>query len=313
MTTAASVPSPDHPGALNWALILALGVVWGAAFMGIALSLRGFGPLSVAALRTVFGAAALLAIAGALGQGPSALWRAGGARGLGMVALLGLTMVAIPYGLLGWALQHVPSAFAGVAMGAVPLLVLPLVAVFSPEEGIGPRRLTGVGLGFLGLVALIGPGALAGEGPEVLTGRLACVAVALCYAVSMVLTRRAPPMPSVGFAAGTLVAGAVALTPAMLALEGWPRAWPAGPTAALLLTALLPTALAAAIRVHVITTAGSLFMSLTNYIVPVFSVLFGLVLLGEAPGAGLFAGLALILSGIAIAQSRALAARLRRG
>ncbi len=311
--TTQMAPSPDHPGAFNWALVLALGVIWGAAFMGIALSLRGFEPLSVAALRTVFGAAALLAIASAMGQGPRAVWRAGGARGLGFLAVLGLTMVALPYGLLAFALQHVPSAFAGVAMGAVPLLVLPLVAVFTPEEGIGPRRLTGVTLGFAGLVVLIGPGALAGGEGAVLAGRLACIAVALCYAVSMVVTRRAPPMPPVGFAAGTLVIGSIVLCPIMLAVEGLPPAWPTGPTVALLLTALLPTAVAAAIRVYVITTAGSLFMSLTNYIVPIFSVIFGISLMGEAPDAGLYAGLALILTGIALAQSKALVAFFRGG
>jgi drug/metabolite transporter (DMT)-like permease len=221
-------------------------------------------------------------------------------------------MVALPYGLLAWALQHVPSAFAGVAMGAVPLLVLPLVAIFTPDEGIGPRRLAGVALGFAGLVLLLGPGAFDGEGGAVLAGRLACIGVALCYAVSMVVTRRAPPMPPVGFAAGTLVVGAGLLAPVMLAGEGWPASWPAGPTAALLFTALLPTAIAAAIRVYVIVTAGSLFMSLTNYIVPVFSVVFGIAFLGETPGAGLYAGLGLILAGIALAQSRALLAWLRR-
>lgn len=311
-TETAHPPSPDHPGALNWALLVALGVIWGAAFMGIALSLRGFDPMSVAALRTVFGALALLAIASALGQGPGALWRAGGARGLRFVATLGVTMVAVPYGLLAWALQHVPSAFAGVAMGAVPLLVLPLVAIFTPDEGIGPRRLAGVGLGFVGLVVLIGPGALASGADAALAGRLACIAVALCYAVSMVVTRRAPPMPPVGFAAGTLVAGSVVLTPLMLAAEGWPSAWPPGPTAALLFTALLPTAVAAAMRVQIIVTAGSLFMSLTNYIVPVFSVIFGIALMGETPDAGLYAGLGLILAGIALAQSRALSRILSR-
>jgi drug/metabolite transporter (DMT)-like permease len=312
-TETAHPPSPDHPGALNWALLVSLGVIWGAAFMGIALSLRGFEPMSVAALRTVFGAVALLAIASAMGQGPLALWRAGGARGLAFVAVLGVTMVSVPYGLLAWALQHVPSAFAGVAMGAVPLLVLPLVAIFTPDEGIGPRRLAGVGLGFVGLVVLIGPGALApGAADDALAGRLACIAVALCYAVSMVVTRRAPPMPPVGFAAGTLVVGSIVLTPVMLAAEGWPSHWPAGPSAALLFTALLPTAVAAAMRVQIIVTAGSLFMSLTNYIVPVFSVMFGIALMGETPDAGLYAGLGLILAGIALAQSRALLARFRQ-
>jgi len=309
--TAALLPSPEHPGALNWALVTSLGVIWGAAFMGQALALEGFGPFAVAALRTAVGAVALLALAAALGQGPAALARAGGVRGMATVGLLGVTTVAAPFALLAWGLQHVPSAFAGVTMGAVPLLILPLVAIFSPEEGIGPRRLMGVGLGFLGILLLVGPGALAGGSEMLLPGRLACLGAATCYAASSVITRRAPAMPPVGFAAGTIVVGAVVLLPVMVAREGWPTAAPGGPTGALVLTALFPTALAAAIRVRVITTAGSLFMSLTSYMVPVWSVIFGVTLLGEALEPTLLAGLALILSGIAIAQSRALIARVR--
>ncbi|NBC96984.1 MAG: EamA family transporter [Deinococcus-Thermus bacterium] len=309
--TAVLSPSPEHPGALNWALVTALGAIWGAAFMGQALALEGFGPVSVAALRTAIGAVALFAIAAALGQGPGAVARAGGARGVATVCVLGVTTVAAPFGLLAWGLQHVPSAFAGVAMGAVPLLILPLVAIFSPEEGIGPRRLTGVALGFAGILLLVGPGALAGGSEMLLPGRLACLGAAACYAVSSVITRRAPPMPPVGFAAGTLVVGALVLLPFMILREGWPSAAPPGPTAALVLTALFPTGLAAAIRVRVITTAGSLFMSLTSYMVPVWSVIFGVTLMGETLEVALFAGLGLILAGIAIAQSRALLAHFR--
>ena len=41
--------------------------------------------------------------------------------------------------LLAWGQQHVSSAFPGIAMGAIPLMILPLAYIFSPDEGIGPR------------------------------------------------------------------------------------------------------------------------------------------------------------------------------
>jgi drug/metabolite transporter (DMT)-like permease len=185
---------------------------------------------------------------------------------------------------------------------------LPLVALFSPEEGIGPRRVAGVGLGFVGLALLLGEGAL-DDGS--LAGRMACVAAAMCYAVGSVLTRRAPPMPPVALATGTLCTAAIVLIPLAFIMEGIPEAVAPGPAFALLYVALFPTAIAAVIRVRVIKTAGSLFMSLTSYMVPVWAVVFGIVLLGESLPPQLFYALALILLGIALSQSRAILGALR--
>ena len=301
-----STPTPQNPGALNWLLIVLLGMIWGAAFMSVGLSLEGFGPWQTAAGRTLLGGAVLWGIGALLGQGLGTL---PDRRAWAYSAAIGAGAIALPFALLSWGQQFVPSAFAGVAMGAVPLLVLPLVAIFSREEGIGPRRIIGVVLGFLGLAILLGPEAFSSTGREVEhLGRLACLGAAGCYAAGSVITRRAPAMPPLAFAAATLVIAAVILVPIALVVEGVPTDWPISPTAALIYAALLPTALAAVIRVRVITTAGSLFMSLTSYQVPIWSVIFGVTLMGESLPPQLFIALALILSGIAISQSRALSA-----
>lgn len=300
-------PSPNSPGALNWALITGLGVIWGGAFMGIATALDGFGLWTVTAGRVLLGAAVLTPVGIALGQPP---WKLGSRRSAAFAGLIGLFAVALPFALLSYGLQHVPSAFAGVTMGAVPLLVLPLVAIFSPEEGIGPRRIAGVALGFVGLVLLVGDGAF--EGNAAIPGRIACLLAALCYAAGSVLTRRAPRMPPIAFAGATLLVASAALTPLALWLEGVPESLPLRPSLGLLYIGVLPTALAAVIRVRVITTAGSLFMSLTSYMVPVWSVIFGIALMHEDLPAGLFLSLALILAGIALSQWRAFAAALTR-
>lgn len=290
--------SPTAPGALNWLLIVSLGVIWGTAFMGVSTALTGLTPWWITAGRVALAALILVPVGAMMGQG---LGTIRGAHAWIVVAFIGLFSTALPFALLSWGLTQVPSAFAGVAMGSVPLLVLPLVALFLPDEGIGPRRIIGVTLGFVGLIILMGPGAF-GEGT--LAGRVACIASAACYAVGSVVTRRAPPIPPVAFAAGSMMIGTLALVPLAFALEGQPDLTRATALWALLYVALLPTALAAIIRVRVITTAGSLFMSLTSYMVPIWAVIFGVTIMGEALPAQLFWALGIILAGIGISQSR---------
>ena len=74
----------------------------------------------------------------------------------------------------------------------------------------------------------------------------------------------------------------------------------------------MPTAIASFLRVQIITSAGSLFMSVTAYLVPVWSVIFGVTLMGEDLPPQLYIALALILSGIGLSQSRKLGQILKR-
>ncbi|MEM8631310.1 MAG: DMT family transporter [Pseudomonadota bacterium] len=305
----AQATTPASPGTLNWILVVALGAIWGAAFMSVSVALEGFGPVWLAALRVAIAAVVLAVIGHLMGQGLARVPR----RAAPYVALLGVGAVALPFLLLSWGQQYVPSAFAGVAMGTVPLLVVPLVALFSPEEGIGPRRIAGMALGFLGIVTLFGPDAWSGHSETFgFWGQAACIVAAGCYAGGSVLTRRTPKTPPLALAAGSLVAASVILLPLALVVEGVPEAPSAKPTLALLYAALFPTAIAAVIRVRVITTAGSLFMSLTSYMVPVWAVIFGIALLGEDLPQSLFWGLGLILAGIALSQWSSVRAALRR-
>ena len=116
-------PSPQSPGLFNWILLLGLGVIWGAAFMSVAVALEGFGPITVAALRVTLGAAGLWAIAVAMGQPLKTI----PANGRFHVIYVGVAATALPFMLLSWGITHVPSAFAGIAMGALPILMVPLV------------------------------------------------------------------------------------------------------------------------------------------------------------------------------------------
>ena len=270
--------------------------------MSMAVALEQYGPLTVAAGRIGIGALALLAVV-AVTRPRDLVIR--NPKILGLILLLGILNFAMPFSLLAWGLQQVPSAFAGVAMGSSPIFVLLLAYLFVPDEQIGPRRIAGVILGFVGLLVLILPGASVGLGAgETIAARLACVSAALCYAVGGILIRRAPPIPPMVFTAGMLTAGALTLTPLALVVEGLPQITDGRATWAMFYVGLIPTGLAFLLRVMLIQSEGPIFMSLVAYIVPIWAVLLGVILLGETLEPSTYIATAIILSGVALTQLR---------
>lgn len=287
----------DNPTTRDWAGVTALGLIWGGTFMVVAIALEGYGPVTVATARTTLGAVTLLLVMVLTGRkwpswDPLLWW---------YITIGGLLSTAVPFILLSWGLQFVPSAFAGLSMSAVPLMVLPLAHFFS-DETLNLRRLIGVFIGFCGALLLIGPGLLAlGQG-NVPLAQLACLAAALSYAVSSIFTRQCPPIDPVSLSALSLLVGALPLVPLMLLIEGVPNWEGARPSFAIIILGVLPTALATLLRVSIIRSAGSVFMTLVNYQVPAWSMVFGAWILSEALPLRFFAALALILTGLAISQ-----------
>ena len=290
-----SAPSPTI---WNWISIATLGLIWGATFMVVAIALEGYGPLTVACARTTLGAIALLALMVLLKR-PLPVFTPTMRRYL---IAIGLLNTALPFALLSWGQQYVPSAFAGISMAALPLFVLPLAHLFTDEK-MSLRNTLGVILGFIGATVLIGPGVFRiGTGWEPL-GQLACIGASISYAVSSIMTRRCPPIDPITMAALLLTVGTVALIPAMLIFEGIPSVGDARPTIAIIVLGFIPTALAALVRVATIRSAGAIFMTLVNYQVPVWSMIFGAWVLSEVLPLRFFVALGLILIGLAISQA----------
>jgi drug/metabolite transporter (DMT)-like permease len=290
------------PGPSSWALLFFLSLVWGGAFMSMAVALEEYGPLTVAASRICIGAMALLCAAA--GTNPRDLIIRD-TKALGFIWALGVVNFVLPFSLLAWGIQLVPSAFAGVAMGSSPLFVLFLAYIFVPDEQIGPRRLVGIILGFIGILVLVLPGASVGLGSsETIVPRIACVAAAFCYSVGAILIRRAPPIPPIVFTAGMLTAGSLVLIPVAILVEGVPEVTASRATWAVLYAGILPTGLAFVLRVVLIRFKGPIFMSLVAYIVPLWAVLLGVIFLGETPEPSTYIAAAIILFAVGLTQMR---------
>lgn len=288
-----------QPTAMNWISIGLLGIIWGGTFMVVSIALQDYGPVTVACARTALGALSMIALAFMLRRPlPSR-------ETYRPLLIIGATNTAIPFLLLSWGQQYVPSAFAGITMAALPLFVLPLAHCFS-DETLNKRRLIGVIIGFFGALWLIGPSALRpGAGIEGIA-QLACLAATFSYASSSVMTRRCPPIDPVTMTAATLAVGSGLLLPLMLLTEGMPTWHGRNSSYAIIFLGFFPTALAALLRVSVIRSAGSVFMTLVNYQVPVWSMLFGTIVLNENLPFRFYGALGLILVGLATSQWQSL-------
>lgn len=295
----------NSPGAANWAKLLFLGVIWGASFMAVSLALRGFPPMTIAALRISIGALCLLGVLYAMGIALPTL-RSREGRLIWACALgMGFFSNALPFSLLSWGQTHVASGFAGVCMAVVPLFVLPLAHLLVPGETMTLRRTISFFVGFSGVVVLIGLDAFRTAGSDFESlARLACLGASLCYALGSIITRLCPQVNMLALSAAALLCGAGMMVPAALWAEGVPTLPEALPLAAVFYLGLLPTALAQVLLVQVARSAGPAFLSTVNYQVPVWSVIFGALLLGETLPPQLFVAMTLILGGLVLSRGR---------
>ncbi len=283
-----------------WPLILLLAAMWGASYLFIKVAVEDIPPAAMTEFRVLFAGLLLAAYL---------VWRMGAARAVDELRaawrpclVLGVINGALPMGLVAWGETHIDSSVAGIAQATVPIFTFLLAARFLPHEPVGPIRVVGVALGFVGVAVLAGLDAEAGW--WAIAGTLAVVLSSLSYASGGVYgQRQVRDIPGPVLAAGSMLAAALVLAP--LAIADPPRELP-GSTALAGLAALIviPTFAGQLLLFRVLALHGSRKLSIVTYLMPAFAVAYGAVLLDEAVTGAMIAGFALILGGVALASGQ---------
>jgi drug/metabolite transporter (DMT)-like permease len=283
-----------QPTRHDYALLVALGAVWGSSFLLIKLAVATIPPVTVASGRIAVGALVLALIVAARRE----CWPRTPRSWL-LLAIMGVIGNVIPFSLINWGEVRIDSGLAAILMSTVPLATILLAPAFVRDEPITAGKLIGVGLGMAGVAVLIGPGVLLGAHGELLA-EIAVTTAALCYAVNGLVARQLPPMPVEVISAGTLLSATIAGLPLCLAVD---RPWEIAPSAlslaALVGLGIVNTAGGYLLLFKLVVRAGAGFASLNNFLVPLFGVLWGVLLLSERPSPQALLGLLLIFAGLA--------------
>ena len=293
----------------HWMMVSTLGIVWGSTFLFIELALQGITPLWLTSARIVFATIITSIIwlmrGGKLFTTEETAWL--------RLGIIGIISTALPFQLISWGQQYVTSSFAGLAMASMPLFVLPLAYLFNTNEALDRSKFIGLIVGFLGIFILFSPDFTLGNETSILLtfGKLACILAAFCYASNSILMRKLPRIDSVGLAAVSLLIGSLWVILWALAIEGPPPRISLETLLILILLGLFPTALANFIRVVLIREAGPIFLSITNYIVPLWASMMGALILKEALTFEFYLAATITIAGVYISQMKALATLIR--
>jgi drug/metabolite transporter (DMT)-like permease len=214
----------------------------------------------------------------------------------------------LPFFLIAWGQTVVPSATAGIFMAVMPLTIIVLAHLFVVEEPLTAPKLLGFGLGFLGIVVLMGPGALLAVAGDMrtLVRELSILSGALLYSANVIITRRLPPVHPLAVSAAVMFVGLCFAAP--LGARDFFQALDQASARSLIAVTLLgvfPTGLATVLYYALIRRAGASFYAITNYLVPVAATVVGATLGQETIGLNMLAALALILAGIALSRLNA--------
>jgi len=286
---------------VHWLLLLALVAMWGSSFMLTKVAVSAIPPAIIVAGR--LGVAAILLFGALIITGrrlPS--W---GRHWLFFIAMA-LIGNCVPFWLISWGQQGIDSGLAGILMAIMPLITLLLAHLFVEGERLNRSKVVGFLTGFFGIVVLVGPEAALelGGGGSALLSELAVLAGAVCYGVATIVARRRPKSDALVAASGVMIAATMIMAP-VTAINVGARPFELSliGASAIALLGAMSTALATVVYFKLITLAGPSFLSLINYLIPLWAVLLGTILLGETPEWTALIALVLVLSGIAVSEA----------
>lgn len=275
--------------------LVLLAALWGGSFLFMRIAVPAWGPIWLSEFRVLLGGLLLLPLVLRRGLGTELR------RHARPLMVVGLINSALPFSLLSFTSLSLPAGMTAILNGTVPFFGI-VVAFLWLKEPLTVERVGGVILGFIGVVILVGlreaaitPGLLL----AVATGVLA----AISYAIAAPYVRlKLQGVPTLVVATGSLLSAAACLVPLLPFTR--PQQMPhTTALLAVLALALLSTSVAYLLYFHLIEQVGSTRALMVAYLIPLFAMAWGAMLLEEAITRSMLLGCGLILVGTAIANT----------
>ena len=264
---------------------LLLALIWGFSFYFIKVGLEEFTPVGVAFSRIAFGAVTLimLSLVTKTPLPPRWSWK--------YIFFTSLFWVSIPWMLFGFGETRVSSALAGIINGATPLMALVAILLVFPEEKPNRQRIFGLGIGFSGILVVVGVwntgGGENGAGVDFI-GITALIIAIACYGIAFPFARRyltgptvREPLKPIAIATGMMLCGLVVTGPIVVFTGITNAELTLGPLMSMVALGVLGSGFAYVLNFKVVTDADATTASTVTYLTPLVAVIVGAILLNE--------------------------------
>ena len=265
-----------EPKFIDYALLTILALIWSSAFFNIKIATYSYGPVTIAFLRTFFGAIPVIGLCLVKKIKIEAF-----SKDWYWFAAIGIINLVIPFFLIAYGVQKVQSNLAAILMASTPLTAAGLAHFFIKNEKINFVKSLGILIGFSGIVFLFFDDILINEN-NIFSAFL--ILFGSCfYVVGGLLTLKISNKKNENVTASILIWGTLVLLPVSLFFE---QPWNLTPrldsTLALIYLGIFSTGIAWLLRFYILKHNGLVFQAQVAYLIPIFGVILGFLILNEA-------------------------------
>ncbi len=283
-----------------WGLLLLLSLIWGGSFPANRAALSDIPVYTTVAFRVLLGAATLWVIVWVRG-----LKVPNNPLLLPIFLGLGLVNCAMPFTLIVWGQQYIDSGLASILNAGTAIFTVLLAATVFADEKLSVNKVTGILIGLVGVITVIGFDAFRSINQGSL-GQWAVVAATICYAIGTTSARKflrgVPPLVS---SAGMLTGAAAVMIPMALFVEGTPDfAYSGEALIGVVYLGLIASSVAYFLYYTLIALAGAGNVSLVTLLVTPVAIILGAVIYGEALPWNAYFGFVILAFGLAVLDGR---------
>ena len=280
----------------DYLLLTILALIWASAFFNIKIATYSYGPFTIALLRIFLGAIPVTMLCYFRKIKIEAF-----SKDWYWFASIGVINLVIPFFLIAYGVKEVQSNLAAILMASTPLTAAALAHFFIKNEKINFVKSIGVLIGFSGIVFLFSDEILINEN-NIFSAFL--ILFGSCfYVLGGLLTLKISNKKNENVTASILIWGTMVLIPITLFFE---QPWNLNPslesTMALIYLGVFSTGIAWLLRFYILKHNGLVFQAQVAYLIPIFGVILGFLILGEAITPKVIISLIAVIAGIYVVK-----------
>jgi len=278
-------------------LLVLLGAIWGSSFFNIKIATYSYEPYTLALIRVILATLPMLFVSyfykiKILAFSKS--WK--------IYALVGLCNLTIPFSLIAIGTNKIDSYLAALLMSTTPISGSILAHFFIKDEKITFLKSLGIILGFSGILLLFFDKLLINESNYLFV--LLIILGSTFYSISSILIlKKLKKSGNINVTTSTLIWSIITLLPLSFILEEPFKSTPTlESTLSLIYLGIVATGFAWWLRFKILAKNGIVFQTQVTYLIPIFGVIFGALILDEQITWKILVSLIIIMSGIYIVK-----------
>ena len=281
-----------EPKFIDYALLTILALIWSSAFFNIKIATYSYGPVTIAFLRTFFGAIPVIGLCLVKKIKIEAF-----SKDWYWFAIIGIINLVIPFFLIAYGVQKVQSNLAAILMASTPLSATVLAHFFIDNEKINLIKVLGVLVGFSGIVFLFSDNILINENNFL--SALIIFFASTFYVIGGILTLKVSNKKNENVTASILIWATIFLIPVTVFVE---KPWNLNPstdsTISIIYLGIVATGLAWLLRFRILKNNGLVFQAQVAYLIPIFGIILSYIFLKEIITPKVLVSVAAIIVGI---------------